>query len=137
MYMIMGLKITKGARIASGVERSRETIAKLMADGTAAGIPAKIGPEVEVGARGKETVEWRDEKSFVFAYQLRKIICKKGKIVDDAEFKKGPFLDLDSSKKGKEDEVHYLVEEEDVVEDGEGIPEVEEGEEIVFMWPNK
>ncbi|PVH78961.1 hypothetical protein DL98DRAFT_533493 [Cadophora sp. DSE1049] len=136
--MIVGLKIAKGARIASGVERSRETVVKLMADGTAAGIPAKIGPEVEVGTGGKEMVKWRDEKSFVFAYRLRKIICKKGKIVNDAEFNKRAFLDLDSRKKGKEDEVHYLVEEEDVgVEDGEEIPEVEEGEEIVFMWPNK
>jgi hypothetical protein len=37
----------------------------------------------------------------VFAYRLRKIIYKKGKIVEDMEFTKGAFLDLKSSKGGK------------------------------------
>jgi hypothetical protein len=37
----------------------------------------------------------------VFGYQLRKIGCKKGKMVQDEEFNKGAFLD---AKRGRKDD---------------------------------
>lgn len=137
VYMIVGLKIAKGAKVSKGSERNRETTAKLMLDGTAGGVPFKVGPQAEVKGKREESTKWRDEKSFVFAYRLRKITCKKGKVVKDVEYNKGAFLDLESSKGGKGDrELHYLLEDVDVELEGkasEKISEVEDGQEELFM----
>jgi hypothetical protein len=139
VYMIVGLKIAKGAKISSGAKKSEETTAKVMVDGTAGGVPVRVGPQVEVKRERRERVAWRDEKSFVFAYRLRKITCKRGIIVDDVEFNKGAFLDLKSSegRKGSKD-LHYLVEEDIGLEGNAGkkANEVEDGEEL-FIWPVK
>jgi len=139
IYMIIGLKIAKGAKVSKGSEKSRETIAELMVDGTAGGMPVKAGPQAEIRKDKQESTEWRDEKSFVFAYRLRKITCKKGKIVEDAEFNKGAFLDLESSKEVRgEKELRYLVGNEDLdLEGKQGRETIDEGEEATFMWPAK
>jgi hypothetical protein len=63
VYMIVGLKIAKGIRMSKGSERSRKTIAKLMVDGTAGGIPLKVGPQAEVKGGRTESTEWKDEKA--------------------------------------------------------------------------
>ncbi|KAH6698158.1 hypothetical protein BKA61DRAFT_710149 [Leptodontidium sp. MPI-SDFR-AT-0119] len=139
VYMIVGLKIAKGAKVRKGSERSSETTAQLMIDGTAGGVPVKAGPEVEIKKDRQESTEWIDEKSFVFAYRLRKITCKKGKIVEDVEYNKGAFLDLESSVDLREEKgLHYLVENEDVdLEGKEGKEEIDEEEEATFLWPAK
>jgi hypothetical protein len=141
VYMIVRLKIAKGAKVSKGLERNRETTAKMTVDGTGAGVPVKAGPEVEVKGEKKESTEWRDEKSFVFAYRLRKITCKKGEIVEEVEFNRGAFLDLESSRSEKGGkELHYFVEDKDADLEGnvgEKISEDEDGEEEVFMWPVK
>jgi hypothetical protein len=131
VYMIVGLKIAKGTKMSKGSERSRETTAKLMVDGTAGGMPLKVGPQAEVKGGSTESTKWKDEKSFVFAYRLRKISCKKGKIIDDVEYNKGAFPDLESNKAGKgETELHYLVEEEDFELEGNAAEKMNEDEEI-------
>lgn len=139
--MIVVLEIAKGAKVSKGSERNRETTAKMMVDGTGAGVPVKTGPEVEVKGEKKESTQWRDEKSFVFAYRLRKITCKKGEIVEEVELNRGAFLDLESSRSEKGGkELHYFVEDKDADLEGnvgEKISEDEDGEEEVFMWPVK
>lgn len=139
VYMIVGLKIVKGVNVSKGAEKSIETTAMIMVDGMAGGVPMNIGPQVKVKRERKEGTQWRDEKSIVFAYRLRKITCKKGKIVEDAEFNKGAFLDTELGKgEMGSNELHYLVEEEDVDLEGnarEKVSEVENGEEDIFMWP--
>jgi hypothetical protein len=132
VYIIVGLKIAKGAKVSIGSERSRETTAKAMVDGTAGGFPFKAGPQAEVKGERKGSTKWKDEKSFVFAYRLR--TCMKGKIVKDVEFNKGAFLDLESSTGGKGDkELHFLVDEEDVDIEGNARTKGSE-EEDTFMW---
>jgi len=137
VYMIVGLKIAKGAKVNRGSEISRETTANILVDGTAGSIPLKSGPQAEVKGERKESTEWRDEKSFVFAYRLRKITCKKGKIIEDVDFNKGAFLDLESSRGVKRSkDLYYLIEDIDLeVDAGEKVSEVENGEEELFMWP--
>jgi len=122
VYMIVGLKIAKGAKISHGLKKSKEGVLDLMADGSAVGIPAQVGPKFEHKKETGEGMKWEDEKSFVFAYRLRKITCKKGKVKEDEAFAKGAFLDAGSglTKAAEEEEVHYLIEEEDVdIEEGE------------------
>lgn len=122
VYMIVGLKIAKGARISKGSKRSKEGALDLMADGTAVGLPGvKVGPKVEGKVERGKGVEWEDEKSFVFAYRLRRIVCRKGKVRNDEAFSKGAFLDAGSGEGEGEDEVRVLVGEEDVgAEEGSG-----------------
>lgn len=123
VYMIVGLKIAKGAKISKGSKKSKDGALDLMVDGTAVGVPGvKVGPKVEGKVERGEGVEWEDEKSFVFAYRLRKIVCKKGKVKSDEAFSKGAFLDAGSGENGDESEVNVLVGEDDVgAEEGSGI----------------
>jgi len=135
--MIVGLKVAKNARITTGIEESKEIVAKMMVDGAAAGMQVKVGPQAEIKAQKKESTEWRGEKSFVFAYRLRKITCKKAKIVENTEFNKGAFLDLWSETDKKGDVVlHYLVQEDDAgpeeVTNKEITSENNDGEEVYF-----
>jgi hypothetical protein len=137
VFMIVGLKVAKNARITTGIEVSKEIVAKMMVDGAAAGMQVKVGPQAEIKAQKKESTEWRGEKSFVFAYRLRKITCKKGKIVENTEFNKGAFLDLWSETDKKGDVVlHYLVQEDDAgpeeVTNKEVTSENNDGEEVYF-----
>jgi hypothetical protein len=141
VYMIVGLKIAKGAKVNKTLERSREATAKVKVDGTAGGVPFKAEPQAEFKGGRKERTEWKDQKRFVFAYRLRKITCKKGKAVGNVEYNKGAFLDLESSKGGKEEkELHYLVDEEDVElheNASKRISEVEDAQEELFILPIK
>ena len=113
VYMVVGLKIAKGAKVSTGSARSKEAVAKLMADGTGAGILVKLGPEAQMKVGRDESLDWRDENSFVFAYRLRKITCKKGKLLGDEAFNKGAFLDAEKKAGEGETELYYLIDEAD------------------------
>jgi hypothetical protein len=137
VYMVVGINIAKGAKVSTGMARSSEATVKLMVDRTGAGIPVKVGPKAE--AKGE-----RKEKSFVFAYRLRKITGKRDKIVQDTEFNKGVFLDLEVSQTGirADAELRYLIDEEDVGIEGEiggqvGPTIVDGKEDEVFIVPTK
>jgi hypothetical protein len=92
-----------------------------MLDGTAAGVPVSVGPDVERRVEREEAVKWRDERSFVFAYRVRKVSCRKGKMVKDEAFNKGAFLDMEKKGEGGDDELYYAIGEDDEgLEAGEG-----------------
>lgn len=136
-FMIVGLKIAKGAKVHTGSARNKDGMAKLMVDGTGAGLPVKVGPEVEAKVGMDESMEWKDEKSFVFAYRLRKVTCKKGKPAEDTAFNKGAFLDGEKKAREEETELHYLIEDEDtdVVPDGMGLKSTVADEDDVVIHP--
>ncbi len=139
VFMIMGLKVAKNARVTRDVEGSKEIVAKMMVDGAAVGMQVKVGPQAEIKAQKRESTEWRGEKSFVFAYRLRKITCKQGKIVENTEFNKGAFLDLWSETDKKGDVMlHYLVQDDDAgpeeVTNKQVTSENNDGEEEVYFW---
>ncbi|KAH7410616.1 hypothetical protein BKA64DRAFT_661347 [Cadophora sp. MPI-SDFR-AT-0126] len=121
VFIIVGLKIAKGAKVHTGSARSKDGVANLMVDGTGAGLPVKVGPEVEAKVGMDESMEWKDEKSFVFAYRLRKVTCKKGKLAEDTAFNKGAFLDGEKKAREEETELHYLIEDEDTDEAPDGM----------------
>jgi hypothetical protein len=138
VYMIVGLKIAKGAKVNYGASKSMETNANASVDGTGGGVPAKVGAKAETKTEANEMTVWSDEKSFVFGYQLRKIGCKKGKVVQDEEFNKGAFLDAERGRK-EDERLYYSVGEEDAgVEEVGGVGFESFGdEECVFFLPTE
>jgi hypothetical protein len=137
VFVIVGLKIAKGAKVNTGSAGSKGGVAKLMVDGTGAGLPVKVGPEVEGKVGMDESMEWKDEKSFVFAYRLRKVTCKKGKLIEDTAFDKGAFLDGEKEAREEDTELQYLIEDADtcVAPNGMSLQSTVADEDDVVIHP--
>ncbi|KAI9668912.1 MAG: hypothetical protein M1829_005224 [Trizodia sp. TS-e1964] len=98
------------------------------------GIKVARGARVEAGSG--ERMAWRDEKSFVFGYQVRKVWCRKGEMVRDREFGKGAFLDAEQSEEEREELVFDVGEEDVGIEEGDSAAfESWEDEGNVFLLP--
>jgi len=127
VYMITGLKVAKGAAVNSKDKGENEMVAKLMADGTAAGLPLKAGPQAQCSATvDSETAFETAPADFVFAYQLRKLTCSKKKATKIEEHIKGAMFD--SETQSAPDELEIVIADTDVI-----AAEVNCAEEIIIQ----
>ena len=104
IYMITGVKIARGADVEQARSKEAGTHLKAGVDGTTAGSPVAVGPEVTISSSNSETTSSKGSSDFVFAYRLREIYYSKGK-VKHREHNKGALQDLggSSTKSSKED----------------------------------
>jgi hypothetical protein len=77
LYMINGVRIAKGAKKSCENSKTRAGNAKVMADFMAVGVPAKLGPEVEVTREDQESYSFEQDDPFVFAYRLCEVYYGK------------------------------------------------------------
>lgn len=91
VYMITGIRIAKGAKVAIG--RSREMSGKIRAgaDGTA----ASGGPEAEINSSRQKDLSFHSDAEFVYAYRLREIYYDKALNVQHKAVK-GKLYSLDN-----------------------------------------
>ncbi|KAL8949642.1 MAG: hypothetical protein Q9222_004267 [Ikaeria aurantiellina] len=95
-YMITGLKIVRGAKVATERRRGFGGDAQVGIGGASSGLPVQIGPDLS-GKRSKVDKESFGESSdFVFAMRLREIYYQKGRPggLGDREYNKGALYDL-------------------------------------------
>lgn len=78
LFMIVGIKIAKGAKVASEMKREIEGEAKVGVDLTALAAPVTLGPEGSLKRTRERSVKWAGSTDYIFAYRLVKIRCKKG-----------------------------------------------------------
>jgi hypothetical protein len=100
LYMVTGLKIAHGASFA--VEKIREGNVKLHVgvDGTNAGIPVTVGPDVETGMKISQKESFGDADPFVFAFRLQQIIITAEKDIEHKPFTKGAPLGVGTDDHG-------------------------------------
>jgi hypothetical protein len=94
VYMITGVKIARGADVALTRSREAGTHMKAGVNGTTAGAPVAVGPEVTVSSKNSETTSFGGSSDFVFAYRLREIYYEKGQI-KHKEHNKGALHGID------------------------------------------
>ncbi|KAL8713034.1 MAG: hypothetical protein Q9220_002894 [cf. Caloplaca sp. 1 TL-2023] len=95
-YMITGLKIVRGAKVASERRRRLGGDVQVGIGGASSGLPVQVGPDLS-GKRSKVDKESFGESSdFVFAMRLREIYYQKGRpgALGDREYNKGALYDL-------------------------------------------
>lgn len=107
VYMITGVRIAKGAKVAIG--RSREMSGKIRAgvNGMLESTTASGGPEAELRSNRQEDLSFHSESPFVYAYRLREIYYDKTLNVQHKPVK-GSLYSLDSLGKSVEEDRHVL-----------------------------
>ncbi|KAL6720846.1 hypothetical protein ACLMJK_002771 [Lecanora helva] len=95
IYMITGIKIARGASIASSKLRDRGINLQFGIDGTSAGIPFAAGPDIELGTGRGQDISFNTSSDFVFAFRLREIMYSKKKGIEHREFRKGALFGLE------------------------------------------
>jgi hypothetical protein len=132
LFVITGIKVAKGAKIVLGKKKSVGGAASGSFDGKSSGLPFKAGGSASAEAVTDESTEFTGD-NFVLAYQLRKIICKKGKVVGSEEYKDGAMLGNEDSVKQLSVEIESVAEHEatanDINEEAETFPFLEEDKE--------
>jgi hypothetical protein len=131
VFLITGVKVAKGAKsINSQDTRDKGGDLKVMVNVTPS-FPLKLGPEVEGKSSRVSETNFTGGEDFVFAYQLRKLVCSKNKPLKDGEYLKGALFDADT-KKSQGEEIEVVVAEEDLnggeLGDAEAIRIQDEGE---------
>ncbi len=91
IYVVTGIKIAKGAKILLGKKASKGGSGSGNLDATTLGAPVGAGASAGTKAAEGEITGFKGD-NFVLAYQLRKIICKKGKVAGSEEYKDGAML---------------------------------------------
>jgi len=66
-------------------------------DGTPAGMPLSLGPEASHDSEGTVFATFKNSSHIVFAFQLREIRCKEGKITSNKEYLDGALFGVDNS----------------------------------------
>ena len=99
VYMITGLRIVHGAQVKSLKSKGHSAQFSIGGDGTLTGVPASVGPEVNVSLKEKEGVSFGASSDFVFAFQLRRVhIERKTKAVEHEEYNTGAMLEAGAKK---------------------------------------
>lgn len=118
VYLISGVKIARGAKTISEVDnRDKSGSASASLDGAPIGVPASIGAKLEGKSVriGETKIGGGDD--FVFAYQLRKLVCsKKNKPVKDEASSEGALFEAGGGKEEKEEQVEVEMEEDDMMD---------------------
>ncbi|KAL8296210.1 hypothetical protein RB601_003594 [Gaeumannomyces tritici] len=137
LYMVTAVKVVRGARVETRTAREGGVEFKLGLDRTMLGAPVNLGPEVRVARGREESGAFDAAGEFVFAFQLRKIVARRGtgEVVRTEPFTSGAMYD-DEGRVG----IEFVVDEEackEVSAEGEDAWEtvVEDGEEVVCVRP--
>ncbi|KAK0101209.1 hypothetical protein ONS95_012810 [Cadophora gregata] len=92
LYMIIGIKIARGADVAISRIRARGGNLNFGIDMTPFGVPIKVGPEFELSREVGHSVEEKHTNDFVFAYRLREIRYRRKTVEDQREYRKGDLM---------------------------------------------
>ncbi|KAI0968933.1 hypothetical protein F4678DRAFT_441988 [Xylaria arbuscula] len=96
IYIIIGLKIAKGATARSFKRRAVDGEISVGADATSwTGAPVNGGIEVGRNMGSKEDASWEGASDFIFAFRVRKIVVerKTGSVCKEEDYKKGAMLE--------------------------------------------
>ncbi|KAG4433983.1 hypothetical protein IFR05_010532 [Cadophora sp. M221] len=110
LYMITGVRIARGARYGSKDSKTRGGNAKIMVDLTAAGVPVKVGPEVDVTRENSGAYSFEGASDFVYAYRVCEV--HYGKSVYTKPYNKGDSF-AGGKNSGEEGESQDDVDDED------------------------
>ncbi|KAI1052735.1 hypothetical protein LB507_009829 [Fusarium sp. FIESC RH6] len=90
VYVITGIKITRGASVSTESSKRRSGQAELKVDATSVGADVQAGPEASWESDKKRGVSYGGSTDYVFAYQLMRIKPKqKGKKFENKSFVEG------------------------------------------------
>ncbi|KAL8732950.1 MAG: hypothetical protein Q9181_003756 [Wetmoreana brouardii] len=94
-YMVTGLKVVRGAKVAIERRRGFGGDAQLGVGGAAAGLPVQLGPDLSAKVAKVDKESFEDASDFVFAMRLREIYYQKGKPagLTDRGYNKGALYD--------------------------------------------
>ena len=122
VYMITGISVAIGAHVATSALRKRGFYFQLGVDATAQGLPASVGPELDVESSKTEGVSYHGASDFVFAFRLREIRYTTRKGVSTQEYTKGALYGLEdkvehrgdapashANKKDPSQEQHFVL----------------------------
>lgn len=124
VYMITGIKVARGASVASRKAGEADATAKVGADATMIGAPVTLGPEVGFKKEKGRSVAYAGSTDYVFAYRLKRIRARRGGRFDDGDYTKGALFGMiadDGEGEEKEQTLHEAYEIDDF---NEGIPDV-------------
>ncbi|KAI4132998.1 MAG: hypothetical protein LQ338_000466 [Usnochroma carphineum] len=95
-YMITGLKIVKGAKVATERRRGFGGDAQAGFGGAAAGLPVQLGPDISGKVSDVDKESFEQSSGFVFAMRLREIYYQRGKPAGlaDRGYNKGALYDV-------------------------------------------
>lgn len=101
MYMVTGLKIVRGAKVATERRRGFGGNAQIEVGGAAAGLPVQLGPDISGKVSEVDRESFGESSDFVFAMRLREIYYQKGKPAGlaDREYNKGALYTADENGK--------------------------------------
>jgi hypothetical protein len=102
VYMVTGVKTVEGASVTTDRSKGRGFFALFGVDGTPAGIPLSLGSEASHDSDGTVFATFKNSSHIVFAFQLREIRCKEGKINSNKEYLDGALFGVDKSSWGPE-----------------------------------
>jgi hypothetical protein len=131
IYMITGLKVARNGSVTSYVSDGRKASAGASADLKDVGVPFTAGAGGEKVVASEEATHIAELKPFVLAYQVRKIVYKKGKPAKTVAHNLGGMFSNDRPI-GNTDDLFVV----DGVEDGDTVPDsVRNGGSWVTLSP--
>ena len=99
VYMIIGIKIARGASVTSTKLREKGLHVQFGVDATPMGVPLSIGPNVEVEGGPRESTAFESAEGFVFAYRLREVFYSRKQGLVIREYNKGAIFGIDGGSK--------------------------------------
>lgn len=105
-YMVIGVKVARGASFAHKKTRGIKAEGEMILDPTMlTGAPFQVGPKGSIEKETNEGETFKDCSDFVFAYRLRKIFVQwRSKQLDSKEVIGGDLAGVDDEVNSDEDE---------------------------------
>ncbi|KAF4616193.1 hypothetical protein G7Y89_g15213 [Cudoniella acicularis] len=105
VYMIIGVKIARGADIAISKIRSKGMSLNIGVDLTPiTGVPLQLGPDVHSTTKEKAQTSFQQPNDFVFAYRLKEIVYKKKVVVSQKDHLKGDLMGIGKGRQLDDEE---------------------------------
>ncbi|KAF4463388.1 hypothetical protein FALBO_9781 [Fusarium albosuccineum] len=115
VYLITGIKIAKGASVATQSSTETSVQVELKADATTFSAPVEVGPEASWASKDSRGTAYVGSTDYVFAYQLMRMKPKKrGQAILNESFVEGAAFGNDSEE---QEDVLGLREAYDVAEE--------------------
>ncbi|KAG8529012.1 uncharacterized protein KY384_006701 [Bacidia gigantensis] len=95
VYMITGLMIARGASASKKSMVDKGLHAQFGVDFSAIGVPAALGPKIEVASGKEQTIHFDHATDFVLAYRLKKIKVKAKGAIKSKPYNTGALFDSD------------------------------------------
>lgn len=109
VFMITGIKIARGSVVETTAKKENGGEGKVGVDLTALGAPVTLGPEGTWKNDKERVVWWGGSTDYVFAYQLKRIKCKRGGSYDVKDFNKGAVFGKDDDEQEENLEQEYDI----------------------------